>query len=400
VNISTTNLSSVNISTTNFLTKKLIVDNTNLTINPQIFTDTIYSTKINTTLYTQKPSGTIILGNNINTTIPKLISNNMSLTNKILGNITKINSINVNVNNNVEYLETQKFYFNSTTKNMITTAPTSNNVTDFVLNFANGIGTFTLLIGKYTFTSNPFINFNNNQVIIELDAFTSMTNTGFGSEVFFEIYKNNVYLLTARQSYPITDTTNNDDPYICILEANIGNSTINDVFSINLYFRRYNDGINAITGRINLDKSFITIMNTHSKGYLFIERNRKWSDDVVLNNYTDYNLAYSFNITKGCWIIELSLTFNVVSTGVHAFYIRIKDLSTSLFINNTLYYWGTLTSTGGNHTVKTRQIITTYTNYTPIEPFIFWINVGSTGSNITMRGANTIPNYIRYIKIG
>jgi hypothetical protein len=321
----------------------------------------------------------------------------MSITNTNLGNITNINSINVNVNNNVQYLEPQTFYFNSTTKTMTTTVPTSDIVTNFVLDYA--IGNVEFLTGIYTFTSNPFINFKNNQVIIELTGFTSASNTGFGLELFFELYKNNVRLRSSRDSFFITDTTIKTDPYISILESNIGESTINDVFSIYLYFSRYSDGINAITARLNLDKSFITIMNSHNKGYEYIEKNRNWWDDVVVLINTDYNFTNEFVITKGCWIIELSLTFFVVANGVHAFFIKSKNNITNTIVNNTLHYWGALTLAGGNHTVKTRQIINTNT-FMRIQQLIYWINVGS-GTNMTIRGSNsTFANYIRYIKIG
>ena len=50
-------------------------------------------------------------------------------------------------------------------------------------------------------------------------------------------------------------------------------------------------------------------MNVHNKGYEYIEKNRYASNDITLLHNVDSFIGYPFFITKGCWIIEASLTY-------------------------------------------------------------------------------------------
>ena len=393
-------LTTNNISTSNLLTKKLIVNNSTLFIEPQIYTDTLYSTKINTTLYTEKPSGTIILGNNIITTIPKLIlNNNMSIaSNKILGNITNINCENIIVTDNIQHLPPERLYFDSTNKTITTITPTANNVTDIALNI--GTGNVSVLIDTYTFIPKPFINFiGYTRILIELRVPICVTNSNFGSQLYFEIYKNNQLKGRSYNTYYINETTiDENNPYIVIMDITLEESNINDVFSIKPYFY-YTNNSSAYIGKINLNKSYLTINYNHNKGYEYIEKNRyHWADVQFTRSNVDSFYALPFFIFKGCWIVETNLTFNIAGNGTYNFYIRTKDNITNTFINTTQYY-SVLTTAGGNHTFKISQIINTPYTYMQLQQCITWIDYAGL-ANITLRGSTNNTYYIRFIKIG
>ena len=141
-------------------------------------------------------------------------------------------------------------------------------------------------------------------------------------------------------------------------------------------------------------------MKEYNKGYYYIFKNRFIINDTTYTSGNDNQISESFVLNKGCWIIEISLTFYVNTSGVYAFFIKMKDEITSTFINTTQQYWGALTSTGSglNHTVKLRQIISIDKSI-KLVLFINWINF-STSANVALRGTNSFANFIRYIKIG
>jgi hypothetical protein len=325
-------------------------------------------------------------------------------TNNILGNVTYINSINVNVNNNIQYVQPETFYFNSTNKTMTTSVPTTNNVTDFTISY--GLGTTDYIIDTYTFTSNPFINYidrNNPRVMIELRVFTCVTNTGFGTNLYFELYKNNVEKGRSESTYYINESSiDTINPYITILDTTLDYLNINDVFTIKLYFNLTSNGT-AYTGKINFDKSSFRIgySYNHTKGYEYIEKNRLRSSDETFTTNNEYSMSNKFNLFKGIWIMEFSFTFYVNTSGTYGFVVKTKEPGSGIIFNNTMHYYSSLTSTGPglNHTVKIRHILNIYNYIMEIQPFITWFSYGS-GVNVTIRGSNTHTNYIRLIKIG